>query len=232
MNATGAGMDGPGAGDHAVGAEAVAIPLASRPSSTTKSGSSRRATRSRTAGGLLLGLLVVALRAAGVGALGGVGRVGHCGAGGCSRQWRRSWISPTRRVSAPNFPLYPVYDPVAVRDKLRMADDGFYVRSVEHETALGHARRRGGAVRRRGDGRQHPGERAGDRGGRRRHKKRWQARPPTRWWSPTTFWPGSSARAPDPALRAAGPDRLGRARARPGRLPQRGRRRRDAQPGP
>ena len=29
----------------------------------------------------------------------------------------------------PDFPLYPVYDPVTVRDKFRMADDGFYVRS-------------------------------------------------------------------------------------------------------
>jgi kynurenine formamidase len=29
----------------------------------------------------------------------------------------------------PEFPLYPVYDPVTVRDKFSVADDGFYVRS-------------------------------------------------------------------------------------------------------
>jgi kynurenine formamidase len=29
----------------------------------------------------------------------------------------------------PEFPLYPVYDPVTVRDKFSVGDDGFYVRS-------------------------------------------------------------------------------------------------------
>ncbi len=29
----------------------------------------------------------------------------------------------------PEFPLYPVYDPVTVRDKFSVADDGFHVRS-------------------------------------------------------------------------------------------------------
>jgi hypothetical protein len=34
----------------------------------------------------------------------------------------------THRLT-PEFPLYPVYDPVTVRDKFSVADDGFYVRS-------------------------------------------------------------------------------------------------------
>jgi kynurenine formamidase len=43
--------------------------------------------------------------------------------------WKPERVLDLTHTLTPEFPLYPVYDPVTVRDKFSVADDGFFVRS-------------------------------------------------------------------------------------------------------